>query len=1154
MPPALSSSQVDGLRQVVRENRAAYERTRDSRSGARAWDYIVVTAANQRQAKGYETQLAERRESGWLPAETSVMVVPDPGDQRVGSAGATFNVIRVIARDAIERFQAAHIQPADLGALFAKTRILVVHSGGDSKRIPHYSSYGKIFGTIPVRLPTGRTSTVFDEMLVSLAAVPGNMDEGLLVASGDVLLAFDPSAINFRWPGVTGIAIRSPADLGRRHGVYVPSPDRTHAHHFLQKPTIREMRSSGAVDAAGCVPVDSGLIRFDLSSLATLAGLAGCSLAGGRLSHCPSVLDDALASNEGIDLYDHILRPLAPATDRETYLGDAKSPAGRKIRCQIWEALRPLPLRVCALAPALMLHIGTTREFRQLVTTHSQAGDIYGFERCPNSHLEVKRVPSSAFIADSLVAGERITVGPRSVIENCELRGDVSVGRGAVAHGLRHLCPRNLDPDVVAHEVAVSVPGDYSLRALQGREGRVLRLYGVEDDPKTPAEDGGALFGEPIYEWLDSRKIPVEDIWPGVPSRERSLWNAKLYPMVVRTDGSATEDECFLVNSESATEESRKAWLKAERFSLAETFEFADCERMCEERNHTLQSVIESELAEQLPHDTDCEPVWRKADSIDLARGIASFVRDWAKRQEDPLLRTRAYKIISDILGSSHFRTMLPAASHQSLVTSHQSRTAAEPSDPCVPSSESRTPHSEFRVPVLPPRDEAMAWAVFESGPGDPRMCEVLADFYLKQSFDEVKEAVGIGLSRSVTAATAVIGHPSSVSGESPPSPRHPGRSVSVAVSRQPTTEDRQPGRFVTVTAPARIDFGGGWSDTPPYSLRNGGTVLNCAIRLDGEQPIRATVRAVDEPIIRLTSRDAEASQEYSEHAPLWQHSNPSDPLALLKAALCCVGLAPEDEPAVHGLELETATRLPQGSGLGTSSILAAAVAKALFEFVGHAAEQQELFSCVSYIEQMMSTGGGWQDQIGGAVPGLKLVTTQPGCEQAPSIQPLKLGTRACRGLQERMLLYYIGERRLASDILHAIMGNYISGDRLTVSILSETQRIAREMKVALEEGAIDQFGGLMWEHWELNKQLDPHTTNPRIETIIEMIRPMVSGLKMVGAGGGGFMEIVAKDASACRAISAALAALSQATSASVYSLEIDDAGLTVDGEPPHFG
>ena len=101
-------------------------------------------------------------------------------------------------------------------------------------------------------------------------------------------------------------------------------------------------------------------------------------------------------------------------------------------------------------------------------------------------------------------------------------------------------------------------------------------------------------------------------------------------------------------------------------------------------------------------------------------------------------------------------------------------------------------------------------------------------------------------------------------------------------------------------------------------------------------------------------------------------------------------------------------------------------------------------------------------------------------------------------------------------------------------------------MKVALEEGAIDQFGRLMWEHWELNKQLDPHTTNPRIEAAIEMIRPMVSGLKMVGAGGGGFMEIVAKDASARRAVSAALAALSQDTSAGVYSLEIDDDGLTV--------
>ena len=50
----------------------------------------------------------------------------------------------------------------------------------------------------------------------------------------------------------------------------------------------------------------------------------------------------------------------------------------------------------------------------------------------------------------------------------------------------------------------------------------------------------------------------------------------------------------------------------------------------------------------------------------------------------------------------------------------------------------------------------------------------------------------------------------------------------------------------------------------------------------------------------------------------------------------------------------------------------------------------------------------------------------------------------------------------------------------------------------------------------------------------------------MVGAGGGGFMEIVARDRATCRGVAALLDALSAETTATVHRLEIDDVGLTV--------
>lgn len=61
---------------------------------------------------------------------------------------------------------------------------------------------------------------------------------------------------------------------------------------------------------------------------------------------------------------------------------------------------------------------------------------------------------------------------------------------------------------------------------------------------------------------------------------------------------------------------------------------------------------------------------------------------------------------------------------------------------------------------------------------------------------------------------------------------------------------------------------------------------------------------------------------------------------------------------------------VPKGSGLGTSSILAAASVKGIFEFLGIQYTEDELYSTALCMEQVMSTGGGWQDQVGGVTDG----------------------------------------------------------------------------------------------------------------------------------------------------------------------------------------
>ena len=109
----------------------------------------------------------------------------------------------------------------------------------------------------------------------------------------------------------------------------------------------------------------------------------------------------------------------------------------------------------------------------------------------------------------------------------------------------------------------------------------------------------------------------------------------------------------------------------------------------------------------------------------------------------------------------------------------------------------------------------------------------------------------------------------------------------------------------------------------------------------------------------------------------------------------------------------------------------------------------------------------------------------------------------------------YTGQRRSAKGILRTIMGRYMSRDPVVVGILREIQDIALAMRDALLDGDLDTFGELMTRHWEANKVMDPGSTNPFIDRLFEQFQPYIVGGKLVGAGGGGFAEVIAKDGEA---------------------------------------
>ena len=173
----------------------------------------------------------------------------------------------------------------------------------------------------------------------------------------------------------------------------------------------------------------------------------------------------------------------------------------------------------------------------------------------------------------------------------------------------------------------------------------------------------------------------------------------------------------------------------------------------------------------------------------------------------------------------------------------------------------------------------------------------------------------------------------------------------------------------VKVKLPVRVNWGGGWTDTPPYCNEKGGVVLNAAILLKGEKQIEVEIRKLEELHIEFASIDFQAAGTVVTAEEIQDCHNPYDPFALHKAALIACGIVPMREKADlqeilkrlgGGIYLSTRVcNIPKGSGLGTSSILAGAAVKAIGEFLGENWADDVLYQRVLKLEQIMSTGGG---------------------------------------------------------------------------------------------------------------------------------------------------------------------------------------------------
>ena len=133
-------------------------------AGIRAWDYLIVTASNEAQARAYKSQLAIRRELGLLSEVREAIVVADPAGRRIGSGGSTLCCLLEVLRRRLNHVK-GKAGPPVWEEILRRLRILIIHAGGDSRRLPAYGPCGKIFIPVPGESDSAVCLSLFDRQL-----------------------------------------------------------------------------------------------------------------------------------------------------------------------------------------------------------------------------------------------------------------------------------------------------------------------------------------------------------------------------------------------------------------------------------------------------------------------------------------------------------------------------------------------------------------------------------------------------------------------------------------------------------------------------------------------------------------------------------------------------------------------------------------------------------------------------------------------------------------------------------------------------------------------------------------------------------------------------------------------------------------------------
>jgi D-glycero-alpha-D-manno-heptose-7-phosphate kinase len=298
----------------------------------------------------------------------------------------------------------------------------------------------------------------------------------------------------------------------------------------------------------------------------------------------------------------------------------------------------------------------------------------------------------------------------------------------------------------------------------------------------------------------------------------------------------------------------------------------------------------------------------------------------------------------------------------------------------------------------------------------------------------------------------------------------------------------------IRAKAPLRISFAGGGTDVPPFPAQEGGLVLNATIN----RYAYGTLCPRDDDAIQIESHDYGMSAVFDVHEPLVFDGK----LDLVKAAIR--RFAGRD---TRGFSLMLHSNAPPGSGLGSSSTMMVALIGLLKEHRNLPLTDYEVADLAYNLERRdLGIMGGLQDQYAATFGGFNYLEL---FGDRVVVNPLRISRDVMLELEYNLLLCYSGTTRDGGRVIEDQTRRLEGGNETTLAALRTQKELAVEMKNALLQGKLSDFGGLLDSAWQAKRRMSERISTPRIEELYEEARKAGAlGAKVTGAGGGGYLLI----------------------------------------------